>query len=501
MKKRALISVYNKKGIVEFARFLVSKSYSVLSTGSTARLLKESGIEVENVSDYTGFEEILNGRVKTLHPKIHAGILYRRDTQSHQKTIERLNIDPIDIVVVNLYPFEETALKTNDLEALIENIDIGGPSMLRAAAKNFSSVLVVCDPKDYQIVMREFDRIDEKRRLWFATKAFAHTAYYDAVIVEKLAQDDYPKMALSLKESLKLRYGENPHQSATMYKDPLKKGIPDAQKLQGKELSYNNLLDIDVAYRIMLEFEKTTCAIIKHTSPCGIATDKNPIMAYEKALASDPVSAFGGIIGINDPVDRDLAEAIVKRFYEVVVAFDFTEEALGVLKQKKNLRLIKVEELEGKPFKEIRSIVGGYLVQESDSFSGFEYQVVSKAKPDEKTVRELEFAFKVAKFVKSNAIVFARDLATLAIGGGQTSRVDAAKCAIEKAKELGIDLKDSVMASDGFFPFRDSIDLANKIGVKAIVAPGGSIRDKEVIEAANEHSLILLFANNRHFKH
>ncbi len=501
MTKRALISVSDKRGIVELARFLRTKGYRILSTGSTARLLKENGIDVENISDYTSFEEILDGRVKTLHPKIHAGILFKRENPKHTQTVERLNIDPIDVVVVNLYPFEEKATQTGDLDILVENIDIGGPAMLRAAAKNFSHVLVICDPGDYQKVMQEFDSIGKEKRFEFAMKAFSHTAYYDALIVEKLSKGDAPLTAVAMKKVADLRYGENPHQSASLYRDPLKTGVADARKLHGKELSYNNILDIDSAYRIMRAFEEPACAIIKHTSPCGVAIDKQITKAYEKALSCDPISAFGGIVGINTTVDEALAEIIAERFYEVVAAYGFTEKALEILKQKKNLRLVVLPRVEDSSFREIRSITGGYLVQESDSFKNLEYKTVSKKSPDSDTLTDLVFGFKVAGFVKSNAVVFAKNSATIAIGGGQTSRVDAVKCAIEKAKELNIDLNGSVMASDGFFPFRDSIDIIHTVGVKAVIAPSGSIRDKEIVEAADEHSMVLLFANSRHFRH
>ncbi len=501
MSKKALISVSDKKGIVNFARFLSEKGYEIISTGSTAKLLNENGVQTLPVEDYTEFPEILDGRVKTLHPKIHGGILFVRNNAEHVKTVKQLNISPIDIVVVNLYPFEKTALETDDTDILIENIDIGGPSMLRAAAKNYKNVLVICDVNDYTDIMRNFDNIDESTRRSYALKTFAHTAYYDFLIVEKFNFIKTDKSGIALKKAFDLRYGENPQQQAAFYKDPLKGGIADAQQLNGKELSYNNILDVDIAYRIMLEFEDTACAIIKHNTPCGVAKGKDTIDAYDKALSCDPISAFGGIIGINDILDEPLANRIVERFYEVVVAYGYTQQALDILRTKKNLRVIKVDRIDNLVFREIRSVVGGYLIQDNDSSTEFTYETVSKAKPSKEQLKDLEFAFKISKFVKSNAIVYAKDEKTLAIGGGQTSRIDSAKFAAIRAKELGINLQGCVMASDGFFPFRDSVDFAHSLGVKAIVEPGGSIRDKEVIEAANEFNIPLLFTHIRHFRH
>ncbi len=501
MSKKALISVFNKEGIVEFAKFLSNQGYGILSTGSTKKLLSKNGISVEAVEDYTGFPEMLDGRVKTLHPKIHGGILYVRNNEEHKKTVEQYGIDSIDIVVVNLYPFEEVALKTNDVDTLIENIDIGGPSMLRAAAKNYKSVLVVCDINDYKTITDNFDKIDENARKNYALKAFAHTAYYDSLIVEKFAYNKSNSTAIALKKRLELRYGENPQQKASFYKDPLKKGIADAKQLNGKELSYNNILDIDVTYRIMLEFNKTVCAIVKHNTPCGVATADNMVDAYENALSCDPISAFGGIIGINGTVDETLAEKIIERFYEVIVAYGYTESALDILRKKKNLRVIEVKKTAGLTFKEIRSVLGGYLLQDSDSTEQFKYDIVSKTQPTKEQILDLEFAFRIAKFVKSNAIVYAKNGKTLAIGGGQTSRIDSAKFAAIRAKELNIKLDGCVMASDGFFPFKDSIELAHSLGVAAIVEPGGSIRDSEVIQAADEFGIPLLFTHIRHFRH
>ncbi len=501
MEKAALISVYNKEGIVTFAKFLNDKGFKILSTGSTAKLLNSNGIETIKVEEYTGFKEMLDGRVKTLHPKIHGGILFKRNDPAHKETIEELNIFDIRVVVVNLYPFEDVAIKTDDEDDLIENIDIGGPTLLRAAAKNFKDVLVVCDPDDYEWIMENFDSIDEAKRKEFALKVFAKTSYYDGIIVDKLSGNNlFKEKGIAIKVKQGLRYGENPHQRAYFGYNPLMKGIANLEQLNGKELSYNNILDIDVAYRMILDFDKTTCTIIKHNTPCGVAQSNDQTQAYLNALACDPVSAFGGIIGINDKLNKDVAKLITERFYEVVVAFDYEEEALELLKTKKNLRVIKVPKV-SLEFTEIRSVLGGYLVQESDAKDDFDFEVVSKVKPTEDQIEDLKFAFKVAKYAKSNAIVYAKDKKTLAIGAGQTSRVDSVKFASQRAKDLNIDLNDCVMASDGFFPFRDSVDFASEIGVKAIAEPGGSIRDKEVIEAADEHGIALIFTHTRHFRH
>ncbi len=501
MEKTALISVYNKDGIVKFAEFLKNKGFKIISTGSTAKLLNSNGIETIKVEDYTGFKEMLDGRVKTLHPKIHGGILFKRSNPEHKNTVEGLGILDIRVVVVNLYPFEDVALKTDNEDDLIENIDIGGPTLLRAAAKNFKDVLVVCDPEEYKWIMENFDSIDEKKRKEFALKTFAKTSYYDGIIVDKLSKTNtFIEKGIAIKIKQELRYGENPHQRAYFGYNPLMKGIANLEQLNGKELSYNNILDIDVAYRMILDFDKTTCTIIKHNTPCGVAQSDDQIEAYLNALACDPVSAFGGIIGINDKLSKDVAKLITERFYEVVVAFDFEEEALELLKTKKNLRVIRVPKVKPK-FTELRSVLGGYLIQESDAKDDFDFEVVSKMKPTDDQIEDLKFAFKVAKYAKSNAIVYAKDKRTLAIGAGQTSRVDSAKFAAQRAKDLNIELNGCVMASDGFFPFRDSVDFASEIGVKAIAEPGGSIRDKEVIEAADEHGIALIFTHTRHFRH
>ncbi|MGC8501863.1 bifunctional phosphoribosylaminoimidazolecarboxamide formyltransferase/IMP cyclohydrolase [Desulfurella sp.] len=504
---RAIISVYDKSGIVEFAKFLQEKGVSIISTGSTYNLLKQNDINATSVENYTGFEEILDGRVKTLQYKIHAGILADLSNPKHKEELSIHNIEPIDIVVVNLYPFEQVAMRSNNTNELIENIDIGGPTLIRAASKNYKRVLVVVDPKDYTRVMENFDNIDIDFRKKCALKAFALTSYYDSVIVEKFGyKGDTLNIGMKLKKSL--RYGENPHQTANFYRVPLKKGLPNMVQLQGKEISFNNILDIDVAYRMMIESTYLSkpfmCTIIKHNTPCGVACADNLQDAYEKALFSDPVSAFGGIVGVNGIVDGSLAKKIAERFYEVIVAFDFEKEALSILSKKKNLILAKVDKVDINSYKEnkdIKSVVGGFVVQDSDYLDDFSYEIVTQSKPTQNQIEDLKFAWFVAKFAKSNAICFALNSQALAIGAGQTSRVDAVKCAAQKAKDLGISLQGSVLASDGFFPFRDNIDLAKSFGATAFVQPGGSIRDDEVIKACNEYNLPMIFTKKRHFRH
>ncbi len=501
MAKWVLISVYDKSGIVEFAGFLKERGYSIVSTGSTAIHLKKAGIRVTMVEDYTGIPEMFSGRVKTLHPKIHGGILFRRNEREDVEQAANFSVEPIDVVVVNLYPFERVAGVSDDEHELVENIDIGGPALLRAAAKNFESVLVVCDPQDYGYVMKSFDRIGVSERRKLAMKAFSLTAFYDSLVVKRFGAMDSSVIGLPMRLKQVLRYGENPHQGASFWVDPLSVGLSSIKQLQGKELSYNNILDVDVVYRMMLEFGDGVCTIVKHTTPCGVAVAGNLFEAYKGALRCDPVSAFGGIIGLGGSVDAFVAREIVDRFFEVVVAFGFDEDALEILSVRKNLRLLMVDRIALSGGKEVRSVLGGYLVQDIDVRRAFRFRTVSNVEPGVKELEDLEFAFRVAKFAKSNAVVFARGGATLAIGSGQTSRIDALRFASERARELGIELSGSVMASDGFFPFRDSIDHAARLGVKAVVEPGGSIRDRESIEAANEHGIALVFTDERHFRH
>ncbi len=526
---RALVSVSDKIGIIDFARELERFGIEIISTGGTAKVLKEAGIAVKDISELTGFPEIMEGRVKTLHPKVHGGILSKRDVPSHIKAMEELGIERIDIVVVNLYPFKETVKKGASFEEIIENIDIGGPTMVRAAAKNFAYVTVITDPSDYELVINELNEKGEvslKTRFELARKAFNLTAHYDALISSYLfginengekeyCQELRDPLTLTYEKVQDLRYGENPHQRGAFYREVFvnEPCISLSEKLCGeKELSFNNIYDLDGALNLVLEFEPEkdgiACAIIKHANPCGVALGKTAKEAYEKALKVDPVSAFGGIIAFNSCVDVDTAALIAERFYECVIAPDYEKEAIDVLKSKRNLRVLKVNgvgtENRGveSPF-DYRKVVGGMLVQDRDLISLMpeSLKVVSDREPTDREWEDLIFAFKVVKWVKSNSVVYAKDGVAVGIGVGQTSRVDSARCAAEKAKLMGIDLEGSVLASEAFFPFRDSIDEAAKVGVTAVIQPGGSIRDKEVIEAANENGMAMVFTGVRHFRH
>ncbi len=505
--ERVLISVSDKEGIVDFAKGLVKFGIEILSTGGTAKLLKENGIDIKLVSDYTGFPEMLDGRVKTLHPKIHGGLLARRDNKKHMEELQKHNILPIDMVVVNLYPFEETISKPDvTLETAIENIDIGGPTMLRSAAKNYESVTVIVNPTRYPEILKELEEksgelsLETKENL--RTEVFSHTARYDSAICNYLTGTKEFKFAdtftLGFTKTQELRYGENPHQKACFYKDTISKG--SLKQLHGKELSFNNILDLDSAFSISAEFEKPAAVVIKHTNPCGTACGKTLSEAYSQALACDPVSAFGSIVGLNMQVDEETAKAIVSSpFVEAVIAPEFSEGALRILKGKKNMRLIIADSPERGKL-DIKKVEWGMLLQEKDlrQVKTEKCQIVSDRKPDDNEFSSLLFAWKISKHVKSNAIVLAQGTRTVGIGAGQMSRVDSVKIACRKAGELA---KGSVMASDAFFPFPDAVEEAAKAGVKAIIQPGGSLRDKEVIEAVNKHKMAMVFTGMRHFKH
>ncbi|WP_457567754.1 bifunctional phosphoribosylaminoimidazolecarboxamide formyltransferase/IMP cyclohydrolase [Desulfurobacterium sp.] len=527
---RAIISVSDKTGIAPFARELSRMGVEIISTGGTAKLLKENNIPVVEISELTEFPEIMEGRVKTLHPKVHGGILAKRDNPEHIKTMKELGIKQIDLVVVNLYPFKETVKKGSSFEEIIENIDIGGPTMVRAAAKNFKHVAIVTDPKDYDRILQELKAtggISLKTRFYLAKKAFNLTAHYDAVITEYLfsvneegkKRTEPPEfrnpLTITFEKIQDLRYGENPHQRAAFYREIFNNEpcVTNAEKIHGaKELSFNNIYDIDGAFNLVLEFDAEkdgiACAIIKHANPCGIALGKTPEEAYEKALKVDPVSAFGGIIAFNTTVNEETAKLIVQRFYECIIAPNYSPEALEILKTKKNLRVLAAKELknsnrgESSPF-DYRKVVGGMLVQDRDLITVVpeKLKVVTRRQPTEKEWEDLLFAFKVVKWVKSNSVVYAKNGIAIGIGVGQTSRIDAAKCAILKAKEMELDTEGCVLASEAFFPFRDSVDEAAKAGVRAIIQPGGSVRDNEVIEAANEHGMAMVFTGIRHFRH
>ncbi len=504
---RALISVYYKDGIYEFAKTLEDIGYEIISTGGTAKYLKERGIRVVEVEEITGFPEILGGRVKTLHPAIHGGILFREWVKGDKEQIASLNIKPIDVVVVNLYPFEEKMDEDLTPQELMEFIDIGGSTLIRASAKNFYRVAVVVDPKDYSWVAENLAKggLDLQDRKYLAYKAFSLTSYYDAVISKTLAylfEFDTPTeySAIPMKFEKELRYGENPHQRGWLFSNPMEKlGIVRSRTVQGKEMSFNNYLDADAASRLVSEFQKPACTIVKHMSPCGVALGKDLLDAYEKAFSSDPESAFGGIVAFNDRVDKRLAEKMAGVFLEVVAAPEFSENALEVFSKKKNLRVIQFL---GYSYSfDIKKISGGFLTQEEDSLDYEKFEVVSERVPTDREMEDMVFATKVCKYIKSNAIVIVKDGRTLGIGSGNVSRVDSLRCAIARAQRYGFELKGSVMASEAFLPFRDSVDIAHQVGISAIVQPGGSIRDKEVIQAADEHGIAMVFTGTRHFRH
>jgi phosphoribosylaminoimidazolecarboxamide formyltransferase/IMP cyclohydrolase len=512
--KRALISLSDKTGIVEFASKLNKLGVEIISTGGTAKLLKENKINIVEISEFTGFPEILDGRVKTLNPKVHAGILNIRDNEAHQKTMKELGLVDIDMVVVNLYPFEKTiSNKDVKLDEAIENIDIGGPTMIRSAAKNFKFVSVIVDNNDFGKIEKELEEkggITYETRIDLARKAFTHTAVYDSIIsnyFNQILNIKFPEeIAIAARKKQGMRYGENPHQEAAFYTQPNIKepSVSTGKQLQGKELSFNNIIDINAAVEIVKEFKEPVVTIIKHTNPCGTAIGENNLDAYLKALECDPVSAFGGIVGTNREIGKELAEKLAEIFLEVVIAPKFDNEALEILSAKKNLRLIEIENLDNFIRDEeldIKKVTGGMLLADRD-LHVFEdvrtLEVPTKRKPTEDEYKALNFAWKVAKHVKSNAIVYAKSDRTIGVGAGQMSRVDSSKIAADKARSP---LKGCVMASDAFFPFRDSVDEAASRGITAIIQPGGSIRDKEVIQACDEHNIAMVFTGIRHFKH
>jgi phosphoribosylaminoimidazolecarboxamide formyltransferase/IMP cyclohydrolase len=499
----ALISVYDKQGVVEFAKRLRGLGFDLLSSGGTAIELRRASIPVKEVSDYTGFPEVLDGRVKTLHPKIHAGILAKASAE-HEQQLEKLGVGKIDLVAVNFYPFEKAVADRSPMDVLIENIDIGGPSLVRAAAKNFSRVTVVVDPSDYPIVIAELEKdrgVSAATRKKLAEKAFQAVARYDALIANALSSDKFPQsLAVAFDKVQNLRYGENPHQAAALYREPLATGVATAEKLNGKELSYNNVLDADSAFALALDFDRPAAVIVKHNNPCGAAVDDSLAEAYKKAFATDTVSAFGGVVAFNRPVDKAAAEEITKSFIEVVVAPGFAEGALETLCSKKNLRVLRVE-----PPKDsgivYRRVAGGLLVQDRNASVFNEFKPVSKRAPSPDEEAAMKFAFTVCKHVKSNAVIFALADRTIGIGAGQMSRVDSARIAVMKAKAAGLETRGCAVASDAFLPFRDTVDVIADAGATALIQPGGSVRDQEVIDAANEKNLAMVFTEIRHFNH
>jgi len=520
----ALISVSDKAGIVEFAQSLSQRGVKLISTGGTARLLAEAGLPVTEVSDYTGFPEMMDGRVKTLHPKVHGGILGRRGLDD--AIMQRHDIQPIDMVVVNLYPFAQTVAREGcTREEAVENIDIGGPTMVRSAAKNHKDVAIVVNSNDYARVIREMDEhagsLTYETRFDLAITAFEHTAAYDSMIANYFGSQVPPyhgdtsvpagrfprTLNLNFIKKQNMRYGENSHQLAAFYiEEPIREAsVASAQQLQGKALSYNNIADTDAALECVKEFAEPTCVIVKHANPCGVAIGGGILDAYERAYKTDPTSAFGGIIAFNRPLDADTAKAIISRqFVEVIIAPSIQDEALAVLKAKQNVRVLACGDWQSRiPALDFKRVNGGLLVQDRDlgMVSPADLRVVSLRQPSETELRDALFCWKVAKYVKSNAIVYARDNMTIGIGAGQMSRVYSAKIAGIKAADEGLEVHGSAMASDAFFPFRDGIDAAAAVGISCVIQPGGSIRDDEVIAAANEHGIAMIFTDMRHFRH
>src|SRR5881296_2912313 len=514
--RRAILSVTDKTGLVDFASKLAGMGVELISTGGTAKMLRDSGISVKDISELTGFPEMLDGRVKTLHPKVHGGILHRRENPSHRTAVAEHGIQPIDMVVVNLYAFEKTAAKPGvHFEELIENIDIGGPSKIRSAAKNFQDVAVVTSPEDYGRIAEEMAKsgaaLSSTTKWRLARKAFATTAAYDSAIASTLervgvnghfelhAAEGFPQtLRLSFQKTMDLRYGENPHQKAAMYSDGSAAGVANGRQLQGKELSYNNIVDLQAAWDLAQEFDQPFCAIIKHTNPAGAATGASLAEAYKRALECDPVSAFGGVIGVNRPVDAAAAEEMAKLFLEVIAAPSFEADAIEKFSSKKNLRLV---EITNSPQKWVlKNVSGGMLIQDADlrQLKESDLKVVTKRSPTPIEKRALLFGWKVCKHVKSNAILYAREEQTVGVGAGQMSRVDSCRIGASKAV---LPLKGTVAASDAFFPFPDGVEEIAKAGATAIIQPGGSVRDQEVIEAADRLGLAMIFTGVRHFRH
>jgi phosphoribosylaminoimidazolecarboxamide formyltransferase/IMP cyclohydrolase len=514
MIKQALISVSDKTGVLDFARALSDMGVNILSTGGTAKLLAEHGIKVTEVADYTGFPEMLDGRVKTLHPKVHGGILARRDFPEHVAALAKHDIPTIDMVVVNLYPFQQTVARAEcSLEDAIENIDIGGPAMLRSSAKNHKDVTVICDPSDYAQVLGELKahngEVTYETKFTLAKKVFAHTAQYDGAITnyftslgaDKLhtTRSSYPAtLNLHFDKVQEMRYGENPHQSAAFYREtnPQAGALANYIQLQGKELSYNNIADADAAWECVKTFDESACVIIKHANPCGVAIGITPFEAYSKALQTDPTSAFGGIIAFNRELDGNAAEAVAKQFVEVLIAPSFSEQAKKIFASKQNVRLLEIPLGHAVNNYDFKRVGGGLLVQSpvAKNVALAEIKVVSKKQPTPQQLQDLMFAWRVAKFVKSNAIVFCANGMTMGVGAGQMSRIDSARIASIKAMNAGL-------ASDAFFPFRDGLDVVVDAGATSVIHPGGSMRDQEVIDAADEHGIVMLLTGTRHFRH
>lgn len=516
--KQALLSVSDKEGLIDFACGLAAQGTTLLSTGGTAKLLREAGLKVTEVADYTGFPEMLDGRVKTLHPKIHGGLLGRRDLPEHVAAMKKADIANIDLVCVNLYPFSRTIAQPGcSFDDAIENIDIGGPAMVRSAAKNHAHVAVVTDPADYPALLEEMKStggaLGATTRFRLACKAFSHTAAYDGAISNYLTalaadgtREDFPARFNQQFERVQtLRYGENPHQAAAFYRDlaPAPGSLAAYRQLQGKELSYNNIADADAAWECVKTFDEPACVIVKHANPCGVAIAASVAVAYDKALATDPTSAFGGIIAVNRELDAATARAITRQFVEVIIAPRVLPDALPVLAHKANIRVLEVPLTAGANTFDMKRVGGGLLLQTPDTLNvaPAQLKVVTRLQPTPQQLADLMFAWRVAKFVKSNAIVYCGNGQTLGVGAGQMSRVDSARIASIKAENAGLKLAGSVVASDAFFPFRDGVDVVAAGGARAIIQPGGSVRDDEVIAAADEHGIAMVFTGYRHFRH
>ena len=513
--RRALLSVSDKTGIVDLAQALSAQGVELLSTGGTASLIADAGIPVTEISDYTGFPEMMAGRVKTLHPKVHGGILGRRGTD--EAVMEAHGIDPIDLVIINLYPFQQTVAKPDcTLEDAIENIDIGGPAMVRAAAKNHASVTIVVDPADYPTLLGQLEAdggVNDETRFSLAIKAYEHTAQYDGAIANYFGKlvaghegSGFSRtLNLQYEKSMSMRYGENPHQSAAFYtaRDQAEPSVSNAALIQGKALSFNNIADTDAALECVKQFEEPACVIVKHANPCGVAIADGIGEAYQRAFKTDPESAFGGIIAFNRPLDAATAQAIIEQqFVEVIIAPGVDAGATEAVAAKENVRLLECAAWGEAPDRyDHKHVNGGVLVQQADQALYNDLKVVSELEPDAQQMRDLVFAWQVAKFVKSNAIIYARDNMTIGVGAGQMSRINSARIAAIKAEHAGFEVAGSVMASDAFFPFRDGIDAAAAVGIRAVIQPGGSMRDDEVIAAANEHGMAMVFTGMRHFRH
>ncbi|MGE0033550.1 MAG: bifunctional phosphoribosylaminoimidazolecarboxamide formyltransferase/IMP cyclohydrolase [Pseudothermotoga sp.] len=502
---KALISVWDKTKIVDIARELTTLGFTVMSTGGTAEFLSKNGVRVVPTSQVTSFSQLLGGRVKSLHPYIHAAILVNREDPAQMNELHQLGVEPIDVLIVNFYPFAQAMHEKQNIDELVEFIDIGGPAMLRAAAKNFKYVSVLCDASDYEWFIEKLKQntLSLSDRLKLASKAFQYSAWYDAMISQffsRLTGETFPKyLALPYERICELRYGENPHQQAALYGDSTNPGgIVNARQLHGKELSFNNYLDAESALAIVRDFEETCCVVIKHTNPCAVACAGSTLEAFERAKAADPISIFGGIVGFNRSVDTETATRLSEIFLEVILAPKFEDGALDILKKKKNLRLLQVELDSINVTRDVRTISGGLLVQTPDTLEYEQLKVVTVRKPTEEELNDLIFAWKVVKHVKSNAIVLAKDRATLAIGMGQPNRLWPTEHCIRQAGERA---RGAVIASDAFFPFPDAVELAAKSGVSAIIQPGGSVRDQEVIEMANRYNVAMIFTGTRHFKH